>query len=332
MKDSSLYRQLSTEAIHPRAAELDQMSIDQIVGLMLAEEKNAQKAAYAARHEVAQAAKMIHRALGQGGRLFYVGAGTSGRLGAIDAAELPPTFGSDPGQVLAVIAGGPPAMLRSIEGAEDRTHGSTRKLAAFKLGPRDVVCAIAASGMTPFSRAALSFARKRGAKSVFVTCVRDPGHRKLADVVIAAEVGPELLAGSTRLKAGTATKMILNALSTSTMIKLGKVYSGRMVDVLASNRKLRDRARRIVMELAAVGEKTARNLLSRARGKPKLAIAMEWLDVPRDEAERRLVAADQNLRVLGKSQATANQAAQKISKGPDTTARKRPVAARKRVR
>jgi N-acetylmuramic acid 6-phosphate etherase len=292
------YAKLATEALHPRAAALETSSIEEIVTLLLAEEKRAQQAAYGARKEIARAAERVVAALRAGGRLFYVGAGTSGRLGALDAAELPPTFGSAPGQVLAVVAGGPRALQRSVEGAEDRAQHAGQRLGRLGLEPRDVVCAIAASGVTPFARAALAFARERGAGTIFVTCAPDVSHGEIADVVIAAPVGPEVLAGSTRLKAGSATKMILNALSTATMVALGKVYRGRMVDVVATNEKLKDRARRIVGELCRVDERTARSLLKRAGGRPKVAIAMHALGVGAAEAAERLAAADDDLHHL----------------------------------
>ncbi len=292
------YAQLETEGINPRAADLERRTVDEIVTLLVREEALAQKAAYACRREIAAAVELVVAALQAGGRLFYVGAGTSGRLGALDAAELPPTFGSDPALVVALLAGGPRAMLRSVEGAEDRGQHAAARLARHGLGPHDVVCAIAASGVTQFARAALEFARTRQAKTIFVTCVRSPDHARLADVVIAAVVGPEMLAGSTRLKSGTATKIILNAISTATMVKLGKVYRGRMVDVLATNQKLKDRARRIVQEVTNTRPKAAQSLLRQAGGRPKLAIAIHELGVPASEAAARLAAAGGDLHRL----------------------------------
>ena len=292
------YARLATEAPHPKSAQLERLSSEEIVTLLLAEEKRAQKAAFGARKEIARAVDRVTAALRAGGRLFYVGAGTSGRLGALDAAELPPTFGSSPAQVVAVVAGGARALSRSVEGAEDRSQKAAQRLARLGLEARDVVCAIAASGVTPFARAALEYARERGAATLFVTCAPDAAHEALADIVIAAPVGPEVLAGSTRLKAGTATKMILNALSTTTMVALGKVYRGRMVDVVATNEKLKDRARRIVCELCRVDERTARSLLRRAGGRVKVAIAMHALGVGAAEAAERLAAAGGDLHQL----------------------------------
>ena len=292
------YARLATEAPHPKSAQLERLSSEEIVTLLLAEEKRAQKAAFGARKEIARAVDRVTAALRAGGRLFYVGAGTSGRLGALDAAELPPTFGSSPAQVVAVVAGGSRALRRSVEGAEDRSQKAAERLARLGLDGQDVVCAIAASGVTPFARAALEYARERGAATIFITCSPDAAGAGLADIVILAAVGPEVLAGSTRLKAGTATKMILNALSTATMVALGKVYRGRMVDVVASNEKLRDRARRIVCELCRVDERAARSLLKRAGGRVKVAIAMHALDTGAAEAEARLEATGGDLHAL----------------------------------
>jgi N-acetylmuramic acid 6-phosphate etherase len=299
------YGKLPTEAAHPRARDLELLPIDEIVSLLINEEARAQKAAFSCKREIARAAEIVVASLRAGGRLFYVGAGTSGRLGALDAAELPPTFGSSPSQVIALLAGGARAMLRSIEGAEDRAHTAARRLARFDLSEKDVVCAIAASGVTPFARAALAYARTRHARTIFVTC--SPAAEDLADIIIAAPVGPEVLAGSTRLKAGSATKMILNALSTATMVKLGKVYRGRMVDVIASNQKLRDRARRIVRELTGLDERAARNLLKQARHRPKIALAMHALDVSAAEAARRLDEVGGDLHALIPNQSAARR-------------------------
>ncbi|MGZ3407747.1 MAG: N-acetylmuramic acid 6-phosphate etherase [Polyangia bacterium] len=292
------YARLATEAAHPKSAHLETLSTEELVTLLVTEERRAPRAAFAARKQIARAADRVAAALRAGGRLFYVGAGTSGRLGALDAAELPPTFGSSPAQVIAVVAGGPRALQRSVEGAEDRPQSAAQRLQRHGLETRDVVCAIAASGVTPFARAALAYARERGAATIFVTCAPDTAHADLADLVIAAPVGPEVLAGSTRLKAGSATKMILNALSTATMVSLGKVYRGRMVDVVASNEKLKDRARRIVGELCHVDERTARSLLKRAGGRPKLAVARHALGVGAVEATAARAAAGDNLHTL----------------------------------
>jgi N-acetylmuramic acid 6-phosphate etherase len=292
------YGKLATEASHPRAQKLESRSTVDIVALLAHEEGRAPRAVLACKSEIARAADLVAQAMRAGGRLFYAGAGTSGRLGALDAAELPPTFGADPAQAVAVLAGGPRALQRSVEGAEDRADSAARRLSRHGIGPHDVLLGIAASGVTPFARAALDFARQRGAKTVFITCVRDASHRALADVVIALPVGPEVVAGSTRLTAGTATKITLNAISTTAMVRLGKVYRGRMVDVVASNAKLRDRARRIVAELARVSDRAAQKLLKQAGGRVKLALAIAALDVPAAEAARRLADAGGDLHRL----------------------------------
>lgn len=296
------YARLPTEAPHPKSAQLETLSSEELVALLLGEERRAQQAAFGARKEIARAVERVVAALRAGGRLVYVGAGTSGRLGALDAAELPPTFGSSRAQVVAVVAGGTRALSRSVEGAEDRPQKAAQRLQRLGVDARDVVCAIAASGVTPFARGALAHARERGAATLFVTCAPDPSLAALADIVIAAPVGPEVLAGSTRLKAGSATKMILNALSTATMVALGKVYRGRMVDVVASNEKLRDRARRIVAELCRVDERSARSLLRRAGGRVKTAVAMHALGLGAVEADEALARAGGDLHHLFEGQ------------------------------
>jgi N-acetylmuramic acid 6-phosphate etherase len=268
------------------------------VRLLVDEEKRVHEAALSVADDIARAAELVADALRGGGRLIYAGSGTSGRLGALDAAELPPTFGLRPDQVIALVAGGPRALSRSVEGAEDRFEMAGQRLARAGVGEEDVVCAIAASGVTPFARAALAAARERGARSIFVTCVDDPGDLRICDVRIAAVVGPEILPGSTRLKGGSVTKVILNAMSTAAMTRLGKVYRGRMVDVIASNDKLRARALRIVMELTGLSEIKAHALLRRAKGRAKIALAMHLTESSAAEAERRLKAVGGDLRRL----------------------------------
>lgn len=281
---------LATEAPHPGSAELHRCSIDAVVGLLLEEERKSQAAALQARGAIARAAELVATALEQGGRLIYVGAGTSGRLGALDAAELPPSFGLDPAQAVAVVAGGPAAVRRAVEGAEDRTEGVRRAFRRLGVGRHDVVCAIAASGVTPFARAALDEAAVRGAARIFITCTPLVARalEKQVDVLVLLAVGPEVLAGSTRLKAGTATKMALNAISTAAMVRLGKVWRGRMVDLMATSAKLRDRAVRIVAELAGVERVEAAARLAAAGGHVKLALASTLLGCEVAEARRRL--------------------------------------------
>jgi N-acetylmuramic acid 6-phosphate etherase len=296
--DPARFAQLPTEGVHASSRDLELLPLGEIVRLLIDEERRVHAAAEAVVPAITRAAELIADALRGEGRLCYVGAGTSGRLGALDAAELPPTFGIKPERVFAILAGGPRALARSVEGAEDRGEMAERRLHRAGIGKEDVVCAIAASGVTPFARAALEYARARGARTVFVTCVADETHQALCDVVIAAVVGPELLPGSTRLKGGSVTKVILNALSTAAMTRLGKVYRGRMVDVVASNEKLRARALRIVVELTGLSEPKARALLRRAKGRAKVALAIHLCGVTAAEAERRLLAAGGDLRRL----------------------------------
>ncbi len=261
----------STEEVHSRADELDSLTTHELVALLLAEEAEAVARVARASKPIAAAADLVASCLGNGGRLVYVGAGTSGRLGVLDAAELPPTFGTRPRQVRALIAGGTRAIQHAVEGAEDRARDGQQAMARLRVSKKDVVCAIAASGATPFTRAALASARRRKAKTLFVTC---SNVRVSADVVIRAPVGPEVIAGSTRLKAGTATKLILNAISTAAMVRLGKVYRGRMVDLVATNAKLRRRAQKMVEELGGVTPVQARRLLVRSGGSIKHALAL----------------------------------------------------------
>lgn len=223
---------------------------------------------------VALVAQAAHDALAAGGRLIYVGAGTSGRLGALDAAECPPTFGTDPSQVLALIAGGPDALVHAVEGAEDDGTAGARELKALAVSSKDLVVGITASSTTPFVLGAFKAARSAKAKTALVTSNPTDLDARIADYLIAPQTGAELVAGSTRLKAGTATKLVLNAISTSAMVALGKVYRGRMVDLRPTNAKLRARAEQIVADLAEIPPSRAKKLLNEAGGNPKLALAM----------------------------------------------------------
>lgn len=246
---------------------------------------------------VAAAARAVADALRAGGRLLYVGAGTSGRLGVLDASECPPTFGADPKQVRATLAGGRRALTRAVEGAEDDVAAGAEAVRRLRAGPSDVVCGISASASTPYVLGALAEARRRKARTVLVCC-NPPGPRTRVDILILAETGPELVAGSTRLKAGTATKLILNALTTAAFVSLGKVYRGRMVDVRPSNAKLQARAVRMVAELTELPLAQARRLLAEAQGSVKVAVAMHFTGQGRREARRQLRA--KSLRALEK--------------------------------
>ena len=281
------YAALATEAVNPQSAHLDTLPPEEVVKLMLDEEALAVRAVRARHKEIAQAARLIADKLAPGGRLIYVGAGTSGRLGTLDAAECVPTCGVPPSRVLGIIAGGPVALTRSVEGAEDNPREAEQRMRRVAVGPADVVCCIAASGVTPFSRAALEYARFRRAATVFVTCARlgEAGDRALADVIIELATGPEVIAGSTRLKAGTATKLVLNALSTTAFVLLGKTYGGLMVDVRPTNSKLWARAARIVSRLSSLDEEEAAKLIKKAGGRAKVALVMHHARVNAQKAQ-----------------------------------------------
>jgi N-acetylmuramic acid 6-phosphate etherase len=232
----------------------------------------------------------------RGGRLFYVGAGTSGRLGVLDASECPPTFGVPHTMVQGIIAGGRRALVRSAEGHEDVAADGASAIDGKGAGADDVVVGVAACGLTPFVRGAVERARRLGAATIFVTCSPEVRRQVRADVIICPVVGPEVVTGSTRMKAGTATKLVLNTLTTASMIRLGKVYDNLMVDLKATNAKLQDRAERILMTVTGVGRKAARQLLERAHGEAKTAIAMHERGVTYAEARRLLTEAQGFLR------------------------------------
>jgi N-acetylmuramic acid 6-phosphate etherase len=243
------FAQASTEQRNPRSRGLDRLSISQLVDLFIREERHVEKALAAQSQAITRAATLVAKQLGRGGRLFYVGAGTSGRLGVVDASEMPPTFNAPPEQVQAIIAGGPAAVFRSQEGAEDARGPGAAELQARRLTSRDVVCGIAASGQTPFVLGALEFARRKGAGTILLSCNPKRSLRVPVDAAIDLATGPELVTGSTRLKAGTATKLVLNMLSTIAMIRLGRVQDNLMINVQATNDKLRARAVRLVQAL-----------------------------------------------------------------------------------
>ena len=288
------YEKLPTERADPASGQLDVLSPVQVAKLMNQADRQAVAAVGQAAPRLGQAIELIAGALASGGRLFFVGAGTSGRLGVIEAAECPPTFDSPPSLVQAVIAGGRGAVFRSTEGAEDDAGAGQRQIAR-RVRAGDVVVGIAASGVTPFVHGALREARRRAAATVLVTCNPDVSRRS-AEIVVALAVGPEVLAGSTRLKAGTATKLALNTLTTGTFARLGKVYGNRMVDLRPRSAKLRARALLIVQELGGVRAPAAARLLTASGGNAKLAIAMARLALPAREARRRLRMASGSLR------------------------------------
>jgi N-acetylmuramic acid 6-phosphate etherase len=278
-----------TEQRNPRTARIDVASSLEIVDLLNAEDATIAPAVHAQREAMARAIDLVVDAFRQGGRLVYVGAGTSGRLGVLDAAECPPTFGTPAALVVGLVAGGAPALLKSVEGAEDDVNAGSEAMDAARVSPSDVVVGIAASGTTPFVRAALSRAQTIGAKTVIVSCSPPPALlRDTCDVAIVPVVGPEALTGSTRLKAGTATKLVLNTLSTGAMIRTGRAYGNLMVDLMALSEKLRDRGERIVMEASGVDRARARAAIDAAGGSVKLALVMVKAGVGKDEAARRL--------------------------------------------
>ena len=281
-----------TEQRNPRTERIDVASSLDIVDLLNAEDRTVPTAVHGERERIARAIDEVVAAFGRGGRLVYVGAGTSGRLGVLDAAECPPTFGTPPEVVIGLIAGGYPALIKSAEGAEDDVNAGMAAIDDAQVTPRDVVVGIAASGTTPFVRAALSRAQTIGAKTVLVSCSDPP--KQLADtcdVVILPKVGPEALTGSTRMKAGTATKLVLNTISTGAMIRMGRAYGNLMVDLMALSDKLRDRGQRIVMEVCGVDRDAARRAIEDAGGSVKLAIVMAKTGQSRDAARRALEAA-----------------------------------------
>lgn len=278
-----------TEHRNPRSAQIDLATPDEIVALMNAEDRTVADAVASQQEEIAHAITVVEGVFRGGGRLFYVGAGTSGRLGILDASECPPTFGTDPEMVQGIIAGGPPAVFRSQEGAEDLPENGAAAVDEKGLTDKDCLVGIAASGTTPFVRGALFRAEELGARKMVIACTPLPADIiRLVDVAIVAITGPEIVTGSTRLKAGTATKMILNMLTTGAMIRLGKTWGNLMVDLQATNLKLKDRSERILMESCAISRDDARTLLEAAGGSVKVAIVMHRTNVERDEAVRRI--------------------------------------------
>lgn len=280
-----------TERRNPRSADIDLASALEIVDLMNAEDRSVTDAVATQREPIARAIALVESAFRAGRRLYYVGAGTSGRLGVLDAAECPPTFGSDPAMVQGIIAGGSAALTQAQEGAEDRPDGAREDLTAAGVAAGDVVIGIAASGTTPYVRAALTYATSVGARTVMLACSPPPAELLASvDVAILPITGPEVVTGSTRLKAGTATKLVLNTISTGAMVRIGKTYGNLMVDLRATNDKLRDRAERLVITTCDVPRDVARTLLANADGSVKLALVMHKLGLDASTARARLEA------------------------------------------
>src|SRR5213083_5851 len=278
-----------TEQRNPRTERIDVASTLEIVDLLNGEDATVAGAVHAVRAELARAIDLVVDAFGRGGRLIYVGAGTSGRLGVLDASECPPTFGTPPEMVVGVIAGGYAALVKSSEGAEDDVNAGMAAMDQARVAARDFVLGIAASGTTPFVRAALTRAQTIGAVTGLVSCSDPPKHlADTCDVLILPKVGPEVLTGSTRMKAATATKLVLNTITTGAMIRMGRAYGNLMVDLMAWSDKLRDRSERIVMECCQVDRGAARRAIEAAGGSAKLAIVMVKKGLAKAEAERLL--------------------------------------------
>ena len=279
---------MTTERRNPRTMQLDTMSELEIVTVMNEEDARVPLAIAKKLPQIAQAAHWAAEAFAQGGRLFYMGAGTSGRLGVLDAAECPPTFGVDPGMVVGLIAGGEKAFIKAVEGAEDDRALGQSDLEAHNLTAKDVVIGIAASGRTPYVLGGLAYARSVGCRTAAIACNPGSAVGKAADLAIEVEVGPEVLTGSTRLKSGTAQKLILNMISTASMVRAGKAYQNLMVDVMQNNEKLHTRAENIVIDATGVERAEARRAIDAAGGSVKCAITMLLAGCDADEARRRL--------------------------------------------
>ncbi len=288
-----------TERRNPRTVDIDLASPETIVDLLNAEDRGVADAVATQREPIARTIAAVEQAFRAGHRLFYIGAGTSGRLGVLDASECPPTFGTNPAMVVGIIAGGDRALRTPIEGAEDDPVAGAAAMDAHAVVGGDVVVGIAASGSTPYVRGALDRARALGATTALIACSEPPvAMRAVTDIVMLPIVGPEALTGSTRMKAGTATKLVCNMITTGAMIRIGKSYGNLMVDMQSTNVKLADRAERIVMEVCQLARDDARALLARAGGVVKLAVVMHALDLDVADATQQLDAAGGVIRRL----------------------------------
>ncbi len=293
-------KSLTTEMRNPASMDIDANPVEEILRIINREDKKVSLAIEPEIPWIAQAVELVVDALRNEGRLLYVGAGTSGRLGVLDAVECPPTFGTDPEQIQGMIAGGEKAMFRAQEGAEDKEEYGSNDIDAKHVGPRDVVCGIAASLRTPYVVGAVKRAKKLGAKTLYVTTnprttLYSQEFTELAkaiDVAVCADVGPEIIMGSTRMKSGTAQKLVLNMITTTAMIRMGKVYENMMIDLQMTNQKLKERAKRVVMTITGVGYDEAALFLDKAGGHVKTALVMIKAKVDRREAEKRLLAAE----------------------------------------
>jgi N-acetylmuramic acid 6-phosphate etherase len=280
--------QLLTELRLPESMNLDAMSVEEAVAMMNAQDMKAVQAVEAVKNDVAAAIRIVVTQLKRGGRLMYFGAGTSGRLGVLDASECPPTFRTDADMVQGIIAGGMEAMFKAKEGAEDSAEGGAATVDEKNVGPNDVVMGIAAGGTTPYVHGALRRAAERGAKTIFLSCVQPVPNEPKVDVVVRPLTGPEVVTGSTRLKAGTATKLVLNMITTLSMVQLNKVYENLMVDLRATNTKLWDRGARIIATITSLPKNESMDLLKKADGHVKVAIVLHRRKVDAEEARALL--------------------------------------------
>jgi N-acetylmuramic acid 6-phosphate etherase len=296
MPNQSKWQSLPTEAINPVSLAIDKTPVRDIIDMVVNEDRKVIAAVLKEKERIAHGVEIITQALRKGGRMIFVGAGTSGRLGVVEAAEMPPTFGTSPTLVQAIMAGGQDAVFRAKEGVEDNFEEGARSIARLRLTRKDVVIGVSASGMTPFVRGGLTRARKAGAKIIFVTCWPGSELQNFVDLQIAPAVGPEIIAGSTRLKAGTATKMVLNMLTTVSMIKVGKTYGNLMVDVQTGSEKLKDRARRILSIVTGISYDQAEVVLRQAKWNVKAAIVMQKADLTLPQALKRLRKSDDSIR------------------------------------
>src|SRR5207342_3248706 len=292
----SKWQSLPTEQINPATLAIDKLSAADIVEGMLNEDRKMLVAVQREKDRIAVGVEIITQALRKHGRIIFVGAGTSGRLGVLESAEMPPTFGTSPDLVHAIMAGGQDAVHKAREGVEDNYEEGARSVNRLKPTKKDVVIGVSASGMTPYVRGGLTRARKASSKIIFVTCDPRTELQTFVDLTIAPAVGPEVIAGSTRLKAGTATKLVLNMLTTAAMIRIGKTYGNLMVDVQTGSEKLRDRARRITTIVTGLEYDDADRLLARAHWNVKAAIVMQKTGLPYVKALATLRRADDAVR------------------------------------
>jgi len=296
VQTTSKWQSLPTEQINPNSLAIDKTPVRDIIDMVVNEDRKVVAAVHKEKEKIAHGVEIITQSLRKGGRVVFVGAGTSGRLGVVEAAEMPPTFGTPPRIVQGIMAGGQTAVFQAKEGVEDNYEEGGRSIARLRLSARDVVIGVSASGITPFVRGALTRGRKASAKIIFVTCWPGSELQTFVDLLIAPAVGPEIIAGSTRLKAGTATKMVLNMLTTISMIKWGKTYGNLMVDVRTGSEKLKDRAKRILGVVTGLEPEPAEALLKRARWNVKAAIVMEKANLTLPQAMKRLRQADNLVR------------------------------------